>query len=119
MARPIVPSLWWVWTVAAIFFLINLLLNLLFDAPIRAGTATLRATPLSAFMTGLLVMLLAGPVCVLLAVSVIGIAVVPFVLCALLIAAMLGKIAFARWIGMSVDPAGRSGRSHASRCGRS
>ena len=37
-------------------------------------------------MTGLLVMLLVGPVCVLLAVSVIGIAVIPFLLCALLIA---------------------------------
>ena len=111
MGRPIVPSLWWVWTVAAVFFFINLILNLLFDSPIRASTATLRATPLSTFMTGLLVMLLAGPVCVLLAVSVIGIAVIPFFLCALLIGVLLGKIAFARWIGMSMihqdDPADR------------
>jgi uncharacterized RDD family membrane protein YckC len=47
-------------------------------------------------------MLLVGPICVLLAVSVIGIAVVPFVLCALLLAVIIGKIGFARWIGMSV-----------------
>jgi uncharacterized RDD family membrane protein YckC len=100
--RPIVPSLSWVWTVAFVFFLMNLLLNLVFDAPVRAAVATLRATPLSAFMSGLLVMLLAGPVCLLLAVSVIGLAVVPFVMCALLIAAVLGKVAFARWIGASV-----------------
>ena len=100
--RPIVPWLPWVWTIAAIFFLVNLLLNVVFDAPVKAATATLRATPLSAFMTGLLVMLLAGPVCLLLAVSVIGVAVVPFVLCALLLAGILGKIAFARWLGMSV-----------------
>ena len=53
-------------------------------------------------MSGLLVMLLAGPICLLLAVSVVGIAVVPFVMCALLIAAIFGKIAFARWIGASV-----------------
>lgn len=111
MARPIVPSLWWVWIVASVFFFINLILNLLFDTPIRASTATLRATPLSTFMTGILVMLLAGPVCVLLAVSVIGIAVIPFLVCALLIGVVLGKIAFARWIGMSMihqdDPADR------------
>src|SRR5262245_62119385 len=111
MARPIVPSLWWVWTVAAAFFFINLMLNLLFDTPIRASTAMLRATPLSTFMTGLLVMLLAGPVCVLLAVSVIGIAVIPFFVFALIIGAVLGKIAFARWIGMGLihqeDPADR------------
>ena len=100
--RPIVPELWWVWTIALGFFLMNLLLNLVFDAPVRAAVATLRGTPLSAFMSGLLVMLLAGPVCLLLAVSVIGLAVVPFVMCALLVAAMLGKVAFARWIGMSV-----------------
>ncbi len=100
--RPIVPWLPWVWTIAALFFIVNLLLNVVFDAPVKAATVTLRATPLSAFMTGLLVMLLAGPVCLLLAVSVIGMAVVPFVLCAMLMAAVLGKIAFARWIGMSV-----------------
>jgi uncharacterized RDD family membrane protein YckC len=100
--RPIVPGLPWVWTVALMFFLMNLLLNLVFDAPVKAATVVLRATPLSTFMSGLLVMLLAGPVCLLLAVSVIGLAVVPFLMCALLIAAVLGKIAFARWIGMSV-----------------
>ena len=102
MGRPIVPWLGWVWTVALVFFLINLLLNVVFDAPARAAATTLRATPLSAFVTGLLVLLLAGPVCVLLAVSVVGIAVIPFVLCALLLAAVLGRIAFARWIGSTV-----------------
>ena len=100
--RPIVPGLPWVWTIALMFFLMNLLLNVVFDAPVKAAAVTLRATPLSAFMSGLLVMLLAGPVCLLLAVSVIGLAVVPFLMCALLIAAVLGKVAFARWIGMSV-----------------
>lgn len=111
LGRPIVPWLPWVWAIAVVFFLVNLLLNFVFDAPVRASAVTLRATPLSAFMTGLLVMLLAGPVCVLLAVSVVGLAVVPFVLCALLLAAVIGKIGFARWIGMSVarqdEPANR------------
>jgi uncharacterized RDD family membrane protein YckC len=102
LARPIVPSLGWVWTIALVFFLVNLLLNFVFDTPVRAATMTMRATPLSSFMTGLLVMLLAGPVCVLLAISVVGIAVIPFVLCALLLGAMLGKVGFARWIGMTV-----------------
>jgi uncharacterized RDD family membrane protein YckC len=115
--RPIVPGLSWVWTIALMFFLMNLLLTVVFDAPVKAAAATLRATPLSTFMSGLLVMLLAGPICLLLAVSVIGLAVVPFLICALLIAAVLGKIAFARWIGMSVvhqddvDNRGQSMRS--------
>jgi len=102
MGRPIVPWLPWVWVIAAVFFLVNLLLNFVFDAPVRASAVTLRATPITAFMTGLLVLLLAGPICFVLAVSVVGLAVVPFVLCALLLAAVIGKVGFARWIGMSV-----------------
>lgn len=100
--RVIVPDLGWVWTVAAVFFLINLFMSVVFHTPVRASAATLAATPLSAFMTGLLVLLLAGPVCVVLAISVIGIAIIPFLGCALLVAAVIGKIGFARWIGMSV-----------------
>jgi uncharacterized RDD family membrane protein YckC len=112
LGRPIVPSLYWVWIVAGIFFLLNLVLNVLFDRPVRTSTETLRATPFSAFMAGLLVLLLFGPICVLLAVSVIGVVVIPFVLCAILAAGVLGRIAFARWLGMSVlpqsDPADRA-----------
>jgi uncharacterized RDD family membrane protein YckC len=102
LGRPIVPWLGWVWLAAAVFFFLNLCLNLIFDVPLRSVTTTLRTTPFSAFMAGLLVLLLAGPVCVLLAISVIGIAVIPFVLCALLVAGILGRIAFARWLGMSL-----------------
>lgn len=102
LGRPIVPDLGWVWGIAGVFFLLNLILNLIFDAPVRSCAVTLRNTPFSAFMAGLLVMLLAGPVCVLLAVSVIGIAVIPFLLCALIAAGILGRVGFARWLGMSV-----------------
>jgi hypothetical protein len=112
LGRPIVPWLEWVWIVAAIFFFINLCVNLMFDGPVRACTATLRSTPLSAFMAGLLVLLLAGPICLLLVVSVIGIAVIPFLLCAIVVAAIVGRVAFARWIGMTLvhqgDPADRA-----------
>ena len=68
-----------------------------------------------AFGVGLLVLLLIGPISVLLAVSVIGIAVVPLVLCALLVAWVIGKVAGARWIGMSVLPSSREGRSQYDR----
>jgi uncharacterized RDD family membrane protein YckC len=102
--RPIVPGLAWVWGVVAILFLVYLALNLVFDYPVRASAATLAGRPLTAFLVGLLVLLLAGPVCVLLAVSVIGIAVVPFVIGALLVAFVLGKVAVTRWIGMRMVP---------------
>lgn len=109
--RPIVPNLPWVWSIVGIFFLVYLVLNLVFDRPVRSCAATLADKPLTAFVVGLLVLLLTGPVCLLLAVSVIGLAVVPFVLCALFVAGILGKVGVARWIGMNVVPQG----SHESR----
>lgn len=100
--RLIVPELPWVWGIVGVFFLVYLALNFVFAQPVRACAVTLAERPLSAFVVGLLVLLLTGPVCVLLAVSVIGIAVVPFVVCAVLVAGILGKVATARWIGMHV-----------------
>jgi uncharacterized RDD family membrane protein YckC len=102
--RPIVPNLGWVWAAVSVFFFVYLLLNLVFEKPVGEVAAVLVHRPLSAFGVGLLVLLLVGPVSVLLAVSVIGIAVVPLVLCALLVAWVIGKVAAARWIGMSVLP---------------
>jgi len=116
LGRPIVPSLPWVWAVAGVFFLINLLFNTVFDAPVRATAVTLCTTPFSAFVTGLLVLLLIGPICVLLAVSVIGIAVIPFVLCAMLLGAIFGRIGVVRWLGTSVSGEEEPGnRLHALR----
>ena len=100
--RPIVPSLPWVWTIVALFFLVYLILGLIFDGPVRASVSALADKPLTAFVVGLLVLLLAGPLCLLLTVSIVGIAVVPFVLCALFVALIVGKIGTARWIGMSI-----------------
>lgn len=100
--RPIVPDLPWVWSVVGIVFLVYLVLNLVFDRAVTASTAKLATKPLTTFAVGLLVLLLVGPICVLLIASVIGIAVVPFVICALVVAAILGKASTARWVGMTV-----------------
>jgi uncharacterized RDD family membrane protein YckC len=100
--RPIVPGLGWVWVLVGIFFLVYLTINLVFERPVRACADTLAARPLTAFAVGLLVLLLSGPVFALLMVSVIGIVVVPFVTCALVVAGMVGKVGAARWIGMGV-----------------
>jgi len=100
--RPIVPNLGWVWAVVGVIFLVYLVISLIFDQPVRACADKLAERPLSALMAGLLTLLLAGPVCFLLAVSIIGLAVVPFVLCAMFIAGLVGRIGVARWIGMRI-----------------
>jgi uncharacterized RDD family membrane protein YckC len=109
--RPIVPNLRWVWAAVLVFFFVYFLLNLVFERPVGEVANVLVTRPLSAFGAGLLVLLLIGPISILLAVSVVGIAVVPLVLCALLVAWVIGKVAGARWIGMSILPLSGDSRS--------
>ena len=49
----------------------DLLLLLIFDHPVRVAADTLTLTPLKALVTGLIVLLLLGPIVLLLAASVI------------------------------------------------
>jgi uncharacterized RDD family membrane protein YckC len=114
--RPIVPSLPWIWGFVAVCFATYLLLNLVFDKPVRACTQKLVERPLSAFMAGLLVLVLLGPVSVLLAASVVGIALIPFLLCAVFVAGLLGKVGVLRTIGTTiVHQEDRDNRLHSAR----
>jgi uncharacterized RDD family membrane protein YckC len=113
--RVIVPDLPWVWGIVAIFFLLYAALNLVFDRPVRACALTMHNRPLTTFGAGLLVLLLFGPICVLLAISLIGIAVVPFLICALIAGGIIGKVAVARFIGMSAVEEEDGNRAHAAR----
>jgi uncharacterized RDD family membrane protein YckC len=90
------------WTVVAFFFVAYLVINLLLDGPVTASARTLANRPLTSFGIGLLVLLLSGPVILLLAVSVVGIVVVPFAVCALLLGWVIGKVGVSRSIGASL-----------------
>jgi uncharacterized RDD family membrane protein YckC len=78
------------------------------------------ARPLTTFLIGLLVLLLAGPIVLLLLVSVAGILVLPFALCGVIAAWVVGKVAVMRWIGAratgeSLEPDAPSLRAQAAR----
>jgi uncharacterized RDD family membrane protein YckC len=109
--RLIVPGLSWMWTVVAVIVLVYLVLAVLFERPVRLSRQMVAERPLSSFLMGLLVLILVGPISFVLAVSVVGIPVVPFVLFGLLIAALLGKLGVTRWLGSTIfpedDPASR------------
>ena len=100
--RLIVPALTWVWIVVGITFLVGLALNTIFDRPVRACADAILQKPLSAFLVGLLVMVLAVPAIAIIAATVIGLAIVPFVLCALVAGSMIGKVGVARAIGRTI-----------------
>ncbi len=99
--RLIVPDLRWMWVFVAIVFLVYVVLNAVFERPVRACADTLLDKPLSAFMLGLLVLVLTIPALAILAASVIGLAVVPFAICALFAGAVVGKAGVARALGRS------------------
>lgn len=102
LGRPIVPDLSWVWGIVGLVFLVYLAITLLFHKPVQASAETLARRPLTSLVVGLLVMLLTGPLCLLLAVSVFGILVIPFVICALLVGWIIGRVAVVQWIGRSI-----------------
>ena len=99
LGRPIVPRLGWVWGIVFFVFLASLVLALLFMDTVRTCADAIAARPFTAFLTGLLVLLLIGPVSVILAASVVGIAVVPFVICAVVVAWIIGKVGVAVRLG--------------------
>jgi uncharacterized RDD family membrane protein YckC len=92
LGRPLVPRLRWVWAVVGITLVASLLLALLFTDSVRASANAIAARPFTTFVVGLLVLVLTGPVTIVLVASVVGILVVPFALCALVIAWMIGKV---------------------------
>lgn len=109
--RLIVPDLAWNWWVVGVTLFVVLMLNLLFPRATQLSTAVIQSRPLSAFAAGLLVLLLSGPVITLLAVSIVGTAIVPVVMLGMFAAWLAGSIAVARWIGTSLiaqdDPESR------------
>ena len=100
--RVIVPGIGWVWTVLAIVFLISLLINQGLHGAVSTCADTLAAKPFTTFLVGILVLLLTGPLSLLLAVTVVGLVVEPFLWAALFIGWMVGKVGVARWIGRSL-----------------
>ena len=100
--RLIVVSIPWVWWFVGVALILTLAINLVLHSAVSQSADTLAARPAGSFMTGLLMLLLTGPVALLLGATIIGLAIVPFVLCAVVVAGITGKVAVTRWIGRTV-----------------
>jgi len=104
LGRPLVPDLLWAWIFVAVFALLYLGTNWVFERPVRDVATALGSKPLTCFLVGGLVVLLIGPVSLLLVASVVGLPAVPLLWLALLLAVILGKVGVTRWIGGRVVP---------------
>jgi uncharacterized RDD family membrane protein YckC len=97
--RLIVPGIGWVWTVVLIVLIVSVAINALFHQQVGAVADQVTAKPFSAFLVGLLVLLLVGPISVLLAATVVGLVVLPALWAALAAAWIVGKVGVTRVIG--------------------
>ena len=102
--RPLalVSGLGWAWSLAFTCLAIYILLALLFRPGLSQCVRTFETQPGRTLLAALIAMLLTPVLVVLLCVTVIGIAAVPFVLFALLCAGLFGKAVMLAWIGKRV-----------------
>lgn len=97
----------WVWAVIslAIFFcllIIAMLVTILVPKPIMVISATIREETLRSSLWGLLALILAVPLALLLAISVIGIVLIPLEVIIMTLAALAGFIAMSQLVGRQV-----------------
>ncbi len=111
--RPLAPQVGWVWGVWATFLLIYLLIAAAFPRPVQACIDELTRRPATSFLMGLLSKLLLPVVLLILTITVLGIVVVPFVLAALFLGLLVGKVAILQCLGLMLGRQfGSSGFQH-------
>jgi hypothetical protein len=93
------PGLGWAWTLALGFLAFYACLALCFRDGLDRCVRTLETEPGATALAALLGMLLTPVLLVLLCVTVIGIAAVPFVVVALFCASLFGKAVMLAWVG--------------------
>lgn len=97
--RLLAPQPGWYWVVAGLFLLCYLLITVAFQRPVESCLNELTNRPATTFLLGLLTKLLVPLLVVVLALTGIGIAVVPFVGAAMFIGSMIGKAALFQLLG--------------------
>ncbi len=102
MARPLPHQYGWSWAIAGIALLLYLTLAVLFPRQVQASVVALEERPGNSLLTGMLAFVLAGPLLLLLAVTVVGLIVIPFALCAMVVAFLFGKVAVYRYAGQQI-----------------
>jgi uncharacterized RDD family membrane protein YckC len=108
--RPLalVPGIGWAWGLAFIFLALYVFLALLFRDAVTRCAVTVETQPGMTFVAALLSILVIPIAIVLLCITVIGIAAIPFVIFGAFCAGLFGKAVMLAWLGRRV--VGRSGQ---------
>ena len=102
LLRPLAPQVGWAWGIALGFFLVYVFIAAVFPRPVAVCVEELNRRPATTFLMGLLTKLLVPLVILILAITGVGLVVVPFVLAALFLGGLVGKTAILEWIGLAL-----------------
>lgn len=97
--RLLAPQAGWYWAVAGGFLLFYLLIAVAVPRPVATCVNELTLRPATTFLLGLLTMILLPLVLIVLVMTGIGLLVIPFVLAAVFVAAVMGRIALFEYGG--------------------
>jgi len=97
--RPLSLGVGWIWWIAGFFFLIYFLIAVLFRHPVQCCVEQISARPATTFAAGILAKLAVPVLCLILCITVLGIAVVPFFLVAICLTGLVGKVAVLEYLG--------------------
>jgi uncharacterized RDD family membrane protein YckC len=100
--RPLAPQVGWVWVIAIGLLAFYFAIAALFPRPVLACVNELTRRPATTFFMGLLTKLLFLPVLLILSATGIGLLIAPFLLAALLIGAIVGKVGLLQFIGLKI-----------------
>jgi uncharacterized RDD family membrane protein YckC len=104
------PGIGWAWNLALIFLALYVCLALLFRDAVTRCASTVETQPGMTLVAALLSILLVPIAIVLLCITVIGIAAIPFIVFGLFCMGLFGKAVMLAWLGRRVI--GRSERLH-------
>lgn len=102
MGRLLPFSITWPWFVAGFTLLFYLLILVIFPAAVKSTYLALEQRPIASLIAGLLGIILIAPLVVVLAMTVVGIAAIPFVKIAFLLALVVGKVGVICFLGRSL-----------------
>ncbi|HWQ91769.1 MAG TPA: RDD family protein [Clostridia bacterium] len=100
--RLLAPQVSWVWAVAGGFLLFYLLIALVFPRPVQACSEEFINRPATTLLMGILTLILLPIICFILVLTAIGAFFVPFILAAVVVAGILGKVALLQGLGIMV-----------------
>ena len=102
LMRPLAPQVGWVWVIAIGLLAFYFFIAALFPRPVLACVNELTRRPATTFFMGLLTKLLFIPIILILAATGVGLLVAPFILAAMVIGIIVGKVALLEFIGLKI-----------------